>query len=241
MFLPLVSFLFAAVAFGDCSADNCLRALKSSEVAGAEAGQTFCELVTSNNVPAPQIPSHVANACQSNEVGSLSFRIASACRCIAAATTSISSAVPNKTLAATITPSATISSSTTITPSATKSLNTPAACAVVSSSWAAQFLTQPAGKDNSRSLNYANVLSTTHHCCSTGPWLLVFSTTRQASSNRTCECYRPLSRVAERFVLWNRVTFILLILFRFRLQEGSPCNLLLPTSWYVCVFGVCQD
>ena len=171
MFLLFLTLLFVAVVVGDCSADNCLRALKSSEAAGGgvDAGQSFCQFVTSNNVQAAQIPSSVANACKANQDGSLSFRIASACRCIGAATSSISSAAPNKTLAATVTPSATILSSATITPSATKSINTPAACAVVSSSWAAQFLTQPGGKNNSRDLNCANKLSTTHHCCSTGP------------------------------------------------------------------------
>jgi len=170
MLLPLVILVLAAVVFGDCSADNCLRALKSSYVAGgADTAQSFCELFASNSLPAPEIPSYAANACQANQDGSLSFRIASACRCIAASTTSISSAAPTKTLAATVTPSATKLSPATITPSATKSNNTPAACAVVSSSWAAQFLTQPGGAYNSRDLIYANGLSTTHHCCSTRP------------------------------------------------------------------------
>jgi hypothetical protein len=157
MLLPWASLFLAAVALGDCSADNCLRALKSDSVfGGVEAAQLFCSLFISSSLTAPEIPSYAATACQDNQHGSLAFRLSSACGCIAAATTSISSAVPTKTLAATVTSSATKIASAATTTSATNITSTTAACAIVSSSWAAQVVNSPAGEYYSRDLNYAD-------------------------------------------------------------------------------------
>jgi hypothetical protein len=127
MLLTVTTLLFATLVAGDCNADNCLRALRATQVTGRlAAAQTFCASFTSASVPATAIPSYAAAACKENQNGPLSFRISSACSCIAAATTT------SPTASATTTPSAT------------------AACALVSSSWAAQKAISPSGQISSR-------------------------------------------------------------------------------------------
>ena len=129
MLLPLVSFLLVTVVAGDCSADNCLRALKSNHVEGGiEAAQAFCGVFTFNSVPAPAIPSYAAAACKDNQNGPLAFRLSGACACIGAATTSTAAPSTSKSLSAT-----TISFAAT-TPSAATPASIIAACAIVSSS-----------------------------------------------------------------------------------------------------------
>lgn len=122
MLLTVTTLLFATLVVGDCNADNCLRALRATQVTGRfEAAQTFCAAFNSASVPATAIPSYAVAACKENQNGPLSFRISSACSCIGAATTT------------------SLTTSVTMTPSAT------AACALVSSSWAAQKAISPSG------------------------------------------------------------------------------------------------
>lgn len=90
MFYTLTAVLFAGLALGDCDADNCLRALRATQTPGRlEAAQSFCATFTTTSVAATAIPSYAAKACQSNQVGDESFRISSACTCIATSATSI--------------------------------------------------------------------------------------------------------------------------------------------------------
>jgi hypothetical protein len=140
MLLHFGSLLLVTIVTADCSADNCLRALKSNHVqGGVEAVRAFCGIFTSNSQPAPAIPSYAVVACKGNQNGTLSFRISSACSCMAAATSSIATASTSQTLSATTTSFAATTTSTVASPS------TIAACAIVSSSWAAQFATAPGG------------------------------------------------------------------------------------------------
>jgi len=116
----LAILAFAALAAADCNADNCLRAMRATQIPGRlEAAQSFCATFTQNIVAATAIPSYAAQACVANQVGSPSVRISSACSCIAA-------------------PTATPTSTSTPT-SAT------GACASVSASWAAQIAVSPSG------------------------------------------------------------------------------------------------
>jgi hypothetical protein len=119
MIYALTALLFAALAAGDCNADNCLRALRATQTPGRlQAAQSFCATFTKQSVPATAIPSFAANACVPNQVGNRSFRISSACSCIATSTPSATSSTPT---------------------------NTGAPCAVVSSLAAAQRAISPSG------------------------------------------------------------------------------------------------
>jgi hypothetical protein len=134
MLLPFGSLLLVTVVTADCSADNCLQALNSNHVQGGiEAVRAFCGKFTTNNQPAAAIPSYAVVACKSNQNGPLFFRISSACGCMAAATSSMAAASTSQTLSAT-------TRTSTVTPPSII-----AACAIVSSSWAAQFATAPGG------------------------------------------------------------------------------------------------
>jgi hypothetical protein len=162
MLLPFASLLLVSVVAADCSADNCLRALRSNHVqGGVEAGQAFCGLFMSNSQPAPVIPSYAAEACKDNQKGTLSFRLASACGCIAAATTSTTTASSSRTLSATTTSFAATTTSAVTSPS------TVAACALVSSSWAAQSATAPGGSSPHHVMIFTDLLSNTYRRCPT--------------------------------------------------------------------------
>lgn len=147
MLLILVSLLFSTLVAGDCSADNCLRALRSSHVTGGvDSPQAFCAISASGSISATAIPESVAAACKNNQNGSLSSRIASACGCIAraAATSSASKAaatssasVQSTTLRLTANPSVT-SIASNVSYTTTPSPTTTQACALVSSAWAIQ-------------------------------------------------------------------------------------------------------
>lgn len=117
--------LFAAsLASAACDADNCLRALRATQVPGRlESAQAFCGTFTKTVVAASAIPTYAVEACQQNQNANLTVRISSACNCIAATTTTGST------------------SSTTTGPSATG-----AACASVSLLSASQVATAPSGK-----------------------------------------------------------------------------------------------
>ncbi|EPE30025.1 ClpP/crotonase [Glarea lozoyensis ATCC 20868] len=110
----------ASVAAASCDADNCLRALRATQVPGQlQTAQAFCATFTKTSVPATAIPSYAANNCKDNQNAPLSARISSACSCIAPSTTS---------------------SVTTATPTAT---GTGSACALVSQLSASQKAASP--------------------------------------------------------------------------------------------------
>lgn len=138
MLRPFGSLLLVTVVAADCSADHCLRALKSNH-GGIEAVREFCGIFTSNSQPAPAIPSYAVAACKGNQNGTLSIRLSSACECMAAATSSIAAASTSQAQSTNTTSFAATTTSTMTPPS------TIAACAIVSSSWAAQFATAPGG------------------------------------------------------------------------------------------------
>jgi hypothetical protein len=118
----------AGLAAASCNADNCLRALRATQVPGQlQTAQAFCATFTKTSVPASAIPSYAALNCKDNQNAPLSSRISSACSCIAPATTSASA---------------------TATPTATGS-----ACALVSQLSASQVAASPSGKSsNSRNV-----------------------------------------------------------------------------------------
>jgi hypothetical protein len=111
----------ASLAAASCDADNCLRALRATQIPGQlQTAHAFCATFTKTSVAASSIPSYAADNCKDNQNAPLSARISSACSCIAAPTTS---------------------SSTTATPTGTGS-----ACALVSQLSASQKATAPSGK-----------------------------------------------------------------------------------------------
>lgn len=129
--LPVyAAVLFAGLALGDCNADNCLRALRATQTPGRLASaQSFCATFTAASSSATAIPTYAVDACKANQVGSQNFRISSACKCIAAPTSSV-------------------------TASATA---TGGACATVSSLWSASKAAAPSGEwefDSSDSVSY---------------------------------------------------------------------------------------
>ena len=108
--LSVLAVLAAGTA-ADCTANNCLRALRAPQ--RLEAAQAFCSTFTTVPVTATAaIPSFAVEACKDNQNGPLTARVSSACSCIATST------------------------STNTTPTPTASPTEP--CAVVSSSWASQ-------------------------------------------------------------------------------------------------------
>ena len=104
-----------------CAADNCLRALRATQIPGRlESAQAFCSTFTSATVAATSIPTFAADACKANQNGGMSSRLSSACSCIAPSTTGSATG--------------TATAPTTTTASV-------AACARASSSWAEQIQT----------------------------------------------------------------------------------------------------
>ncbi|KAG9239743.1 peptidase s41 family protein [Amylocarpus encephaloides] len=107
--------LLAGLASAQCNADNCLRALRATQIPGQlQTAQAFCATFTKT---ASAIPTYAAANCGPNQNGNLTYRISSACSCIAASATS---------------------SSTTASPTATGS-----ACAIVSRLSSSQRATAP--------------------------------------------------------------------------------------------------
>lgn len=109
----------AELVAADCAADNCLRALRATGTPGRlSSAQAFCATFTAatTSVAPTAVPTYAVDACKQNQNGDLNFRLSSACACIAPATTTVPSGP------------------------------TAAACALVSSSWAAQKAAAPAGK-----------------------------------------------------------------------------------------------
>lgn len=97
LFTTLVLACAVSLASASCDADNCLRALRATQTPGRlQAAQSFCATFTKSAVPATAIPTFAAGACKQNQVGNLTFRVSSACGCIAASTTSITS-IPSAT------------------------------------------------------------------------------------------------------------------------------------------------
>jgi len=92
MLYAFTALLLATLASGACDADNCLRALRATQTPGRlEAAQSFCATYTQSSVAATAIPTYAADACKQNQNGNQTFRISSACGCIAASTTSVAS------------------------------------------------------------------------------------------------------------------------------------------------------
>jgi hypothetical protein len=120
MLFVLTTLILAAVVAGDCNADNCLRAFRATQTPGRlQAAQSFCATYTQQGVTATAIPSFVVDACKNNQNGPMSIRLSSACSCIATFTSTTASMTPS--------------------PTAT------GACAIVSSSSAAQIAASPSG------------------------------------------------------------------------------------------------
>jgi hypothetical protein len=119
MLYAFTTLLLATLVTGDCAADNCLRAFRATQTPGRlQAAQSFCATFTQTSIAAAAIPSFAVDACKENQNGSPSLRISSACSCIA---------------------------TTTSSPTSSTSPSVTAACAIVSSSWAAQIAVSPSG------------------------------------------------------------------------------------------------
>lgn len=107
-----------------CAADNCLRALRATQIPGRlQSAQAFCATFTTTS--SASIPTFAAEACKKAANGDLNARLSSACACIAPTTTS-----------ATVTASTTKTGSPTYTPPSSLE-----PCGEVSTSWAAQIKT----------------------------------------------------------------------------------------------------
>ncbi|KAL2075024.1 hypothetical protein VTL71DRAFT_8804 [Oculimacula yallundae] len=108
------TLLLATLVTSDCAADNCLRALRSSQFPDRlGAAREFCSTYTAGYVAPTAVPEYALNACKDNQNGLAAARLSSACTCIAAstvapATTSVSSTVSLS--AASTAPATTISS-----------------------------------------------------------------------------------------------------------------------------------
>ena len=141
----LTTLVLATLAAGDCAADNCLRALRATQVPGRLGdARDFCATFTVGSVAATAIPSYAVDACKQNQNGPLSVRLSSACNCIAA--TSTSSLGPSVTAPPSNTTSAT---SISVTPtSASVSASLTEACALVSSSSSVQRAASPSCRIN---------------------------------------------------------------------------------------------
>ncbi|TVY18750.1 Peptidase S41 family protein ustP [Lachnellula arida] len=92
MLYAFTTLLLATLVSGACDADNCLRAMRATQTPGRlQAAQSFCATFTQSSVAATAIPTYAAEACTQDQNGNQTFRIYSACSCIAASTTSITS------------------------------------------------------------------------------------------------------------------------------------------------------
>lgn len=92
MHIAFATLLLATAVAGDCAADNCLRALRATQIPGRlQSAQSFCATFTKGSVVATAIPTYAAAACVKNQNADLPARISSACSCIAPSTTSASS------------------------------------------------------------------------------------------------------------------------------------------------------
>ena len=173
MLFPLTILALATLAAGDCAADNCLRALRATQTPGRlEAAQSFCATFTRATVAPTAIPSYAVDACKQNQNGPLSYRISSACSCIA---TSSSSA------------SATSVSATGYAP-----------CATVSSSAAAQLATAPKGMLHSKVAEMALTNPSNTHCGgSVGSRLSQLRSIAQRCGNCVRRANRTISRMAN--------------------------------------------
>jgi hypothetical protein len=160
----------ASVAAASCDADNCLRALRATQVPGQlQTAQAFCATFTKTSVPATAIPSYAANNCKDNQNAPLSARISSACSCIAPSTTS---------------------SATTATPTATGS-----ACALVSQLSASQKAASPSGESIGSSPNYAyanQLFSNSSGSCKIGTRVSLLGSISERCWTRTCGCSSPI-------------------------------------------------
>ncbi|RFU35040.1 hypothetical protein B7463_g1302, partial [Scytalidium lignicola] len=74
-----------ALAKADCAADNCLRALRATQIPGRlQSAQAFCATyTTATSTGEAGLPTYVASNCN----GNVASRVSSACSCIALATT----------------------------------------------------------------------------------------------------------------------------------------------------------
>lgn len=143
MHIAFATLLLATAVAGDCAADNCLRALRATQIPGRlQSAQSFCATFTKGSVVATAIPTYAAAACVKNQNADLPARISSACSCIAPSTTSASSIT---------------------------SAGATGACALVSSSSSAQRALSPAGMSNHMMYWTAadRLHSYSYRCCST--------------------------------------------------------------------------
>ncbi|KAK2593876.1 hypothetical protein QQS21_008396 [Conoideocrella luteorostrata] len=116
----------AAAPQNGCNADNCLRALRATQIPGRlESAKAFCATYTiaTGTVAPTAIPTYASDNCKDNLNGVMSLRISSACSCIAPAT---------KTTTQTVTQTTTPTGTATAHP-----------CAEISASWAAQKKAAP--------------------------------------------------------------------------------------------------
>ncbi|TVY42547.1 Peptidase S41 family protein [Lachnellula occidentalis] len=92
MLYAFTTLLLATLVSGSCNADNCLRAMRATQTPGRlQAAQSFCATFTQSSVAATAIPTYATEACTYDQNGNQTFRISSACSCIAASKTSVSS------------------------------------------------------------------------------------------------------------------------------------------------------
>jgi hypothetical protein len=119
MLFAFIALLLISMAAGDCAADNCLRAMRATQIPGRlQSAQSFCKTFAQNSVSVSIIPTYAAQSCVANQNAAMSARISSACSCIGTPATLLSTAT---------------------------STVTTGACAIVASSWSVQKSASPTG------------------------------------------------------------------------------------------------
>ncbi|EGX94249.1 pyridine nucleotide-disulfide oxidoreductase family protein [Cordyceps militaris CM01] len=87
----------AAATPAKCNADNCLRALRATQVPSrVESARAFCSSYTAAGATNVPVPTYAASGCKDNQNGKMNERISSACGCLSSAT-STTTAAPTKT------------------------------------------------------------------------------------------------------------------------------------------------
>ncbi|KAH8802632.1 peptidase s41 family protein [Xylogone sp. PMI_703] len=129
--LPSLSLLalasLTALANAECAADNCLRALRATQIPGRLASaQAFCATYTTATLTGEVgLPTYAVNNCKGGDVAA---RVSSACSCIAPATTS-SAPATTTTATSTLEACGKVSSSSAVQAAATATPTVDAALA----------------------------------------------------------------------------------------------------------------
>ncbi|RDL35438.1 ClpP [Venustampulla echinocandica] len=118
MLYPFSIVILAALASASCDDDNCLRALRATQIPSRiEAAQSFCATFTGTSVAPTAIPTYALDACEQNQKGNLTYRLASACSCIAASTTATTPTPTNPCAVVSALAASQISTARTLSPS----------------------------------------------------------------------------------------------------------------------------